>query len=186
MRPSNCKCATSSSIIKPEWHQTGTLIFLAAITRIPQLKFEAVFIVFSALLAVGVAQIAERAIPLPYSFTYSAPTEDGGNSARQESGDGSGRVSGSYTVNNLEGHSRVVEYIADENGFRAAVRSNEPGTANINPADVSMESSADSSAPVFNNDVLRQPSARPVEPERGQAVRYVLVPSADPRAVGYY
>lgn len=67
--------------------------------------------------------------PIPYSFTYEAPTEDGGSSSRSESGDGAGRVEGSYTVNDLEGNSRVVEYIADEGGFRVTnLRTNEPGT----------------------------------------------------------
>lgn len=66
--------------------------------------------------------------PIPYSFTYEAPTEDGGSSSRTESGDGAGRVEGSYTVNDLEGNSRVVEYVADEGGFRVlALRTNEPG-----------------------------------------------------------
>lgn len=66
--------------------------------------------------------------PIPYSFTYEAPTEDGGSSSRTESGDGAGRVEGSYTVNDLEGNSRVVEYIADEGGFRVTnLRTNEPG-----------------------------------------------------------
>jgi hypothetical protein len=31
---------------------------------------------------------------------------------------------------------RIVEYIADAAGFRATVKTNEPGTANANPADV--------------------------------------------------
>ena len=31
---------------------------------------------------------------------------------------------------------RKVEYVADENGYRATITTNEPGTANANPADV--------------------------------------------------
>lgn len=30
---------------------------------------------------------------------------------------------------------RAVDYIADNNGFRAVIKSNEPSTANVNPAD---------------------------------------------------
>ncbi|GFY53208.1 cuticle protein 10.9 [Trichonephila inaurata madagascariensis] len=143
-----------------------------------------VFIVFAALIAVAVAQVSEPIVPIPYSYNYNAETEDGGSSSRQESSDGAGRVSGSYTVNNIEGHSRVVEYIADENGFRAVVKSNEPGTTNQNPADVTVESSADATAPVLNRAVI--PAPKPVVPETKPGVRYVLVPITDPRAVGYY
>ncbi|GFW27188.1 cuticle protein 10.9 [Trichonephila clavipes] len=139
-----------------------------------------VFIVFAALIAVAVAQVSEPIVPIPYSYNYNAETEDGGSSSRQESSDGAGRVSGSYTVNNIEGHSRVVEYIADENGFRAVVKSNEPGTTNQNPADVTVESSADATAPVLNRAVI--PAPKPVVPETKPGVRYVLVPITDPRA----
>ncbi|XP_054708871.1 cuticle protein 10.9-like [Uloborus diversus] len=146
-----------------------------------------VFIVL-ALVAVAAAQYADpNAVPIPYSFGYTSATEDGGSSGHQESGDGAGRVTGSYTVQDLEGHVRTVEYVADEAGFRATIRTNEPGTANQNPADVIMESSAPESAgaPVYSlggGGAAPQPAAA----ARGQGVRYVLVPSTDPRARGYY
>ncbi|XP_054719281.1 calphotin-like [Uloborus diversus] len=84
----------------------------------------------------------DLAQPTPYQFGYSAPAE-GGGITHQESGDGNGRVTGSYTIEDDDGRSRVVEYVADEGGFRAAISTNEPGTANQNPADVVIESSAD-------------------------------------------
>lgn len=81
--------------------------------------------------------------PKPYSFSYNAPLDDGvGHSSRVESADGTGKVEGSYTVTNDEGHTRVVDYVADELGFRASIRTNEPGTDNKNPADVTIESTA--------------------------------------------
>lgn len=80
--------------------------------------------------------------PNPYQFSYSSPSI-GGESSHQESGDGSGRVQGSYSVVNEDGSTRVVEYVADEYGFRPTIRTNEPGTANLNPADVNIESTAD-------------------------------------------
>lgn len=94
-------------------------------------------------------------------------------------------MSGSYTVQGEDGLGRVVDYIADENGFRATIRTNEPGTANQNPADVVIESTADNTAPA----VRTAPIARPVVPAplaRPVGVRYVLVPITDPRAAGYY
>lgn len=65
-----------------------------------------------------------------------------GQSSRQEIADGTGKVEGSYTVTNDEGHTRVVDYVADQYGFRANIRTNEPGTDNKNPADVMIESTA--------------------------------------------
>lgn len=117
-------------------------------------------------------------MPIPYSFNYVSEGEDGGKSSHQESSDGAGKVTGSYSLTNTEGHTRVVEYIADENGFRAVVKSNEPGTLNQNPADVTVESTAEAS-PMMNS-VAVVPKAEKT------GVRYVLVPVTDPRAEGYY
>ncbi|KAF8793074.1 Cuticle protein 10.9 like protein [Argiope bruennichi] len=78
----------------------------------------------------------------PYQFSYSAPAINGG-STHEETGDEYGRKTGSYTVQNEDGSERIVQYVADENGFRASISTNEPGTANQNPADVTIQSSAD-------------------------------------------
>lgn len=117
-------------------------------------------------------QPAENYPPIPYTFSYASDLEDGGRNSHEESGDGNGRVTGSYTVQGEDGYGRVVDYIADENGFRATVRTNEPGTASQNPADVVMESTFDGTA-------VRSAT------NRRAGVRYVLVPITDPRAAGY-
>ncbi|GBM74286.1 hypothetical protein AVEN_20297-1 [Araneus ventricosus] len=148
------------------------------------------FIVLCMFVAAAVAQ--EINVPIPYSFNYAAPSEDGGSSSHQESGDGNGRVTGSYSLSNLEGHSRTVDYIADEAGFRATIRTNEPGTANINPADVVMESSAEANPISYSLGTAAAPATRVISPAAPAApagragVRYVLVPVTDPRARGYY
>lgn len=94
-------------------------------------------------------------------------------------------MTGSYTVTNLEGHTRVVDYIADADGFRATIRTNEPGTDNQSPADVTVESSAAEAGPVRNSAAISAPAAalRPAAVAAGGAasagrtgVRYVLVP----------
>ncbi|KAG1663119.1 Cuticle protein 10.9 [Nymphon striatum] len=74
--------------------------------------------------------------PAPYEFSYEIVDDYYNTQARQESGDAYGYKTGSYSMKNAEGLERIVEYIADEAGFRAVVKTNEPGTDNQNPADV--------------------------------------------------
>ncbi|KAG1658867.1 Cuticle protein 10.9 [Nymphon striatum] len=74
--------------------------------------------------------------PEPYEFSYEIVDDLYNTQARQESGDAYGYKTGSYSMKNAEGLERIVEYIADEAGFRAVVKTNEPGTDNQNPADV--------------------------------------------------
>ncbi|GIY52467.1 hypothetical protein CDAR_181321 [Caerostris darwini] len=81
-------------------------------------------------------------VPNPYQYSYSSPAI-GGSSSHSESGDGAGRVTGAYSVVDEDGRSRTVEYVADELGFRANIVTNEPGTSNQAPADVTISSSAD-------------------------------------------
>ncbi|XP_074603466.1 uncharacterized protein LOC141857000 [Brevipalpus obovatus] len=73
-----------------------------------------------------------------YQFAYNEQGQTGGTT-RSESGDVYGRKQGSYSLGVIDGRQRVVDYVADEGGFRASVRTNEPGTAPLNPADVSMQ-----------------------------------------------
>ncbi|XP_003747964.1 calphotin [Galendromus occidentalis] len=68
-----------------------------------------------------------------YQFGYDEKHTTGG-SFRKETGDGLGRKIGSYGLHDADGRVRVVNYVADEHGFRAAVQSNEPGVAPEDPA----------------------------------------------------
>uniref|UniRef100_T1KSE6 Cuticle protein 10.9 n=1 Tax=Tetranychus urticae TaxID=32264 RepID=T1KSE6_TETUR len=70
--------------------------------------------------------------PSPYAFSYNTADVAGNQLARQESGDNKGAVRGSYSYRDADGFFRSVEYIADENGFRVAIRSNEPGLGDSN------------------------------------------------------
>jgi len=76
----------------------------------------------------------------PYSFGYIADATDG-SSSRQETSDGSGVVRGSYELSSADGIKRIVNYIADKDGFRAQVQTNEPGTESKSPAFVQFDSS---------------------------------------------
>ncbi|GIY52469.1 uncharacterized protein CDAR_181331 [Caerostris darwini] len=88
-----------------------------------------------------VSPVVLKEAPKPYSFGYEAPAI-GGHSSRRETSDGHGRVQGSYSVADADGRLRIVDYYADETGFHANVKTNEPGTANQDSADVSVQSYA--------------------------------------------
>ncbi|XP_076351650.1 cuticle protein 10.9-like [Tachypleus tridentatus] len=74
--------------------------------------------------------------PEPFDFSYDTKDEDGNTQSRQESGDGSGAVTGSYSYADANGLYRRVSFTADASGFKPSIETNEPGTANANPADV--------------------------------------------------
>ncbi|GFS48967.1 cuticle protein 16.8, partial [Nephila pilipes] len=78
--------------------------------------------------------------PQPYKFGYSVKDKHG-EQHREEAGDGHA-VQGSYGFTDARGNRRQVNYVADHGGFRAQVKTNEPGTANQNPAAVHLVSDA--------------------------------------------
>ncbi|KAH7938044.1 hypothetical protein HPB49_019513 [Dermacentor silvarum] len=105
------------------------------VVRLPQL------LIAAALLSIGFSETVTQPThedlresinsPMPYGFKYEAYGDDGGGHTREESADGQrprGRL----------GYLRRVFYEADENGFRARVETNEPGTKTSNPADVTI------------------------------------------------
>ncbi|XP_013794053.1 cuticle protein 16.8-like [Limulus polyphemus] len=74
--------------------------------------------------------------PKPFNFGHQIQDDDGNIHQREESGDEYGNVHGSYGYTDALGLYRRVQYIADAEGFRATVESNEPGVTNDNPANV--------------------------------------------------
>ncbi|XP_064455068.1 uncharacterized protein LOC135366327 [Ornithodoros turicata] len=86
------------------------------------------------LFAVAAAQV--EGPPQPYAFNYDSTDEFGTRLFHSESGDEGNRKTGSYGYLDANGVQRTVNYVADENGFRATVDTNEPGTKAENPADV--------------------------------------------------
>ncbi|KAG1703640.1 Adult-specific rigid cuticular protein 15.5 [Nymphon striatum] len=72
--------------------------------------------------------------PAPYSFGYETADYSGSHS-RQESGDSYGNKAGSYSLTAADGRVRKVTYVADGHGFRAQVKTNEPGTNGQDTAD---------------------------------------------------
>ncbi|XP_037280960.1 cuticle protein 16.8 [Rhipicephalus microplus] len=95
-----------------------------------------------ATLAVAYAQQDyDNAPPEPYQFKYDVQDEEGNTQMHEQSSDGK-TVRGSYGYTDKDGLFRIVEYIADENGFRAMIKTNEPGTKTGGSADAPVESSA--------------------------------------------
>ncbi|GFQ79012.1 uncharacterized protein TNCT_433891 [Trichonephila clavata] len=74
--------------------------------------------------------------PIPYNFEFDTRDENGTTLFRRESQDRSGKVEGRYGYKDMFGTERIVEYIADENGYRAKIKTNEPGIAKKNSAGV--------------------------------------------------
>ncbi|GFY58267.1 adult-specific rigid cuticular protein 15.7 [Trichonephila inaurata madagascariensis] len=69
-----------------------------------------------------------------YAFGYDIKDGLGAANSRSEVGDVHGNKKGSYTIADIDGRARRVDYVADGHGFRATVKTNEPGTAASAPA----------------------------------------------------
>ncbi|KFM72673.1 Cuticle protein 14 isoform a, partial [Stegodyphus mimosarum] len=68
-----------------------------------------------------------------YQFSYSVSNTEG-EQFRNEETDPIGRVIGSYGLKHNDGTHRIVDYVADKDGFHAHIRSNEPGVASSEAA----------------------------------------------------
>ncbi|XP_067128342.1 uncharacterized protein [Centruroides vittatus] len=100
--------------------------------------------VLAGIISVGLAEIGHHIhhyYPQPYAFGYEIKDPHHGSQWRKENSDGH-KVEGSYGYVDAWGIKRQVDYIADKHGFRAKVKTNEPGTANEDPAHVKMNSHA--------------------------------------------
>lgn len=87
--------------------------------------------------------ITSEASPSPFAFQFESAGEKGTKLARKEASDASGKITGSYMLHDaVNGHRRLVTYVADNSGFRAQVITNEPGTKTSWPANVVLKSTA--------------------------------------------
>ncbi|GBN58301.1 Adult-specific rigid cuticular protein 15.7 [Araneus ventricosus] len=87
-----------------------------------------------------------------YAFNYGIQDGLGATNSRAEVGDAAGNKKGSYTLADIDGRARRVDYVADGLGFRASVKTNEPGTAASAPAAALINSPyAGPVAPVVNH-----------------------------------
>ena len=96
-----------------------------------------------------------------YSFGYDEAGATGG-SFRHEKSDALGNRVGSYGLRGADGRVRVVNYVADANGYRASVQTNEPGTESRDTANVAVNKAAP--VPVAVAAPIAAPAPVPVLP----------------------
>ncbi|CAG2101265.1 unnamed protein product [Medioppia subpectinata] len=82
-------------------------------------------------------------VPEPYNFNYEHKDDTGNGQYRRESGDTNGVVRGSYGYTDAYGLYRIVDYVADKDGFRASIRTNEPGLNEPHPISGTVPNPAD-------------------------------------------
>ncbi|KAG8200048.1 hypothetical protein JTE90_001906 [Oedothorax gibbosus] len=92
--------------------------------------------------------------PQPYQFGYRIKSQHG-TQFRTENSDGNGSVKGSYGYTDATGTYREVRYIADHNGFRADVNTNEQGTISMHPANVDLLSNHRQSFATIKKPVIK-------------------------------
>ncbi|KAH9370592.1 hypothetical protein HPB48_002477 [Haemaphysalis longicornis] len=78
----------------------------------------------------------------PYAFGYEVKDAWGNTQHRHEVSDEYNTKRGSYGYTDAHGIYRRVEYVADDLGFRAVVKTNEPGTRSHYAADAQYHSTA--------------------------------------------
>lgn len=102
------------------------LLFLDQFQEILALSLCCLVIVYS-------APTPEDEAPHPYSFAFEEKDVNF-TIARKEEMDATGVVTGSYSYIDKDGLFRTVNYVADDDGFRATIDSNEPGLVSSAPA----------------------------------------------------
>ncbi|RWS17564.1 Cuticle protein 16.8-like protein [Dinothrombium tinctorium] len=88
------------------------------------------------------AEAAEYGPPKPYNFEYNNQDPEGNQQYHSESGDQNGEKKGTFGYQDVNGVYRIVDYTAGAAGYRATIRTNEPGTGkheNGDPADTVFE-----------------------------------------------
>ncbi|XP_072144770.1 uncharacterized protein [Dermacentor andersoni] len=128
--------------------------------------------------------------PAPYSFVYGS-SDKGGSHGREETRDEHGTVRGSYRIALADGRMRVVKYVADKDGFRAGIATNEQGTESGSSSGVVVNSQALSgpdAARAAHRSMTRAGASRHSAPRRAAAASSNVERWAAPsqlRAPGY-
>ncbi|XP_013772402.1 fibroin heavy chain-like [Limulus polyphemus] len=96
-----------------------------------------------------------------YRFNYRIVDPLGASNSRWEAGDAHGNQVGSYTIRDIDGRARNVNYVADGAGFRAKIHTNEQGTATSLPA-AAVVASSQPGIPAVGPATVRIAHAAPV------------------------
>lgn len=109
------------------------LILAASSVALAQCAYLAAPAVVPAAVSTGVsAQTRSQDSLGNYRFAYDIVDHLGARNGRSESGDALGNKVGSYSIADIDGRVRRVDYVADDYGFRASIQTNEHGTAPSN------------------------------------------------------
>lgn len=119
--------------------------------------------------------------PRPYSFSIDSTDEFGNRLLQSETGDEKNTKTGSYGFQTADGLYRKVDYVADENGFRATVETNEPGTKSENPADVTINANPVAAPPASPAATVHV--AQPITAAVAARPVHVVAPAVHPVAV---
>ncbi|GFS82302.1 cuticle protein 14 isoform a [Nephila pilipes] len=121
-----------------------------------------------------------------YRFSYSVANTEG-EQFRNEGTDALGRVVGSYGLKHIDGTHRVVEYVADKDGFRAEVRSNEPGIVSAEAAGASIIKTDEHHHPLTvaatSDDAAREIFGKRLAPQDTSRVSYVSASDSSDQTV---
>ncbi|XP_037290633.2 uncharacterized protein LOC119185889 [Rhipicephalus microplus] len=129
-----------------------------------------VFLLLLVGLAVGQRLEYYDGPPQPYTFSYDITNDFGTRLSQTESGDANNVKTGTYSYSEATGIYRNVNYIADQDGFRVTIDTNEPGTKTSAPAGVVINSQAADVAP-------------PATPLTSRPAAFVAAPAPRPRVV---
>lgn len=109
------------------------LILAASSVALAQCSYLAAPAAIPAAVSTGVsAQTRSQDSLGNYRFAYDIVDHLGARNGRSESGDALGNKVGSYSIADIDGRVRRVDYVADDYGFRASIQTNEQGTAPSN------------------------------------------------------
>uniref|UniRef100_A0A2L2Y7L6 Cuticle protein 14 isoform b n=1 Tax=Parasteatoda tepidariorum TaxID=114398 RepID=A0A2L2Y7L6_PARTP len=117
-----------------------------------------------------------------YAFGYNEGHPSGAT-FRKESGS-NGVVAGSYGLTDADGRQRIVNYVADAAGFRADIKTNEPGVEPKDPAHAAINKAGLVVAPAAPIAYAAPvPAALPAHVPAAPALTYAAAPAVIPAAL---
>ncbi|GFT90630.1 cuticle protein 16.8 [Nephila pilipes] len=104
-----------------------------------------------------VEYVDEEKEPQSYKFGFEIKDEHEGHQYRHEQKDSKGNIHGRFGYRDAKGQYRQVDYVADNHGFRANIKTNEPGVIDQNPANVEIQKDKNEARNSHQIDVAHSP-----------------------------